>query len=486
MSIENSSDPNLIKPIQAALRNWNKENADSFLNHLYIVRQTARERMYSLRTAEKQIITEQLGILKDREPQLADTLESRFMDNEVVSKIMNRYNIAESTVYSHQSKGIRSLATLIDQYNEDARTNLDKKLKKRLEAPTTSTPIGLEDHIRDLQELLKTSSEPWIIAFEGIGGIGKTTLAHHLASRIIDEGLFDGVGWVTARRNTFNLTGRIDPLETTVQAQPNHASQSGANIEPKALLNQLISQLIPELAAENGIPYEERLSRLQLLLKEVPHLIVIDNLETVDDVEVLLPDLKQLTNPTKIILTSRERYSGRTPPYLYPVNELNEARSIALIRQEASATNLPVLASASKTELRDIYTMTGGNPLALRLVVGQAHIHPLKVILEDFKLKSGKAGGAVEQLYEFIYRNAWGQLDELERTVLLSMPLLQPAGDDVDHIIDISGLNSGEVRKGLNKLVLLNLVDVLHEGLNVRRYSIHGLTRSFLYELIHW
>jgi hypothetical protein len=238
--------------------------------------------------------------------------------------------------------------------------------------------------------------------------------------------------------------------------------------------------LLPELAPAHSSSVAQLLTVLRPRLKTTPHLIVIDNLETLVDVESLLPTLQDLANPTKFVLTSRKSYYSEPNLYHFPVPELSEPDALRLIRQEATVSNLPVLAASADDVLRPIYQTVGGNPLALRLVVGQIHIHTLESILHDLRSARGQP---VEQLYTFIYRQFWDNLDSLSRQVLLVMPLANPQGDDLEYIAEVGDIAVGDLRQALNKLVTLNLVDA-RGGLNDRRYSIHSLTRTFLQEQI--
>jgi hypothetical protein len=210
-----------------------------------------------------------------------------------------------------------------------------------------------------------------------------------------------------------------------------------------------------------------------------PHLIVIDNLETLHDAESLLPTLRSLYGPTKILLTSRESHYGEGDVYHFPVPELREVDALRLVRQEATLRNLPHLLAASDNELHPIYETVGGNPLALRLIVGQCYAHDLRAVLNDLVAARGKA----EVLYTYIYRRAWEHLDESAQNALLAMPLLHPTGGRFEDLVAISEIEPPVLRSALERLTLQNLVDVRGE-VDSRRYSIHNLTRAFLQEAV--
>ncbi len=154
-----------------------------------------------------------------------------------------------------------------------------------------------------------------------------------------------------------------------------------------------------------------------------------------------------------------------------------------MIRQEAAGRNSTHLQQATDAELQPIVDIAGGNPLALRLIVGQTHIHSLAVVLENLT----KARGVhIENLYTHIYHQAWQRLDETTRHTLLAMPLVTAAGADLAHLAEISAIKPEQLSQSLENLVKINLVDVRGD-LHQRRYSIHNLTRTFLHEqVLRW
>jgi hypothetical protein len=225
---------------------------------------------------------------------------------------------------------------------------------------------------------------------------------------------------------------------------------------------------------------------LQQRLHSAPHLIVIDNLETLLDVESLLGALRELVNPSKFLLTSRISRFYETDIFHFTLPELNAADALALVRQEAWVRNQPELAAASDAELQPIYATVGGNPLALRLVVGQTHIHALDQVLANLREAQGQR---VEQLYHYIYWQAWHNLEPLAQQTLLLMPLVTEAGGDLAYLTQMAaaaGLSAANVSDGLDHLVALNLVDS-RGGLHERHYTIHALTRAFLQQqVLRW
>lgn len=463
-----STFPSLVDDVWQALKQWHGDaNALSPLRYLYLFRAEMRREAGSERRVTNQVLRNTIEVLREAHFADADFLQKRFLDLLSVQRIANQLNSAESTVYLMQKQAIERLAATVEQLEKAATAALKLSLLERLEPPTYVKLVGVEAAVAQLEQLICTPAAPWVLALEGIGGIGKTSLADTLLRHLIEQGRYDEVGWVTARQMRLNLGGALRSID-----QPALTAAS--------LVEKLANQLFPDLAAAPQLAPAELLRRLQARLKSIPHLIVIDNLETVVDIESLLPTLQTLGNPSKFLLTSRVVL--RTEPNIYhlPVPELSEEDALQLIRQEAEMSNLPLLAACTDAELRPIYTVVGGNPLALRLVAGQTHAYALEAILQDLQQAQGESA---ENLYTFIYRRAWDSLDRLTKRVFLTMLLVHPGGESLEFLAATGKFTVGDVRLALNKLVLQSLVDVRGD-LHQRRYSIHSLTRTFLQEQV--
>jgi hypothetical protein len=131
--------------------------------------------------------------------------------------------------------------------------------------------------------------------------------------------------------------------------------------------------------------------------------------------------------------------------------------------------------------LEAIYRVVGGNPLALKLVIGQIHILPLSHVLENLRQAQGKR---TEDLYTYIYWQAWQRLDTPSQKVLLVMPLAQ--GGTLVQLTRVSELALPELNQALEHLITLSLVEA-YGDIEERRYRIHRLTETFLLtEVTKW
>jgi hypothetical protein len=114
-------------------------------------------------------------------------------------------------------------------------------------------------------------------------------------------------------------------------------------------------------------------------------------------------------------------------------------------------------------------------------VIGQICVLPLPLVLENLKQARGKK---TDELYTYIYWQAWQTMDAVSRQLLLVMPLAQDG--TLAQLIALSDLDANDVNQALEQLMALSLVEVRGD-LQQHRYRIHRLTETFLLnEVVKW
>lgn len=459
---------NLTDAIRTALADWHRpQSTSSPFAGLHLFQQALGHEARTPHQATNALLHDLVETLKTEDSESAVLLTRRFFDGEPVDRIIFSLNISESTFHRRRKEAIERLALLLQAQEQEARTRQRTVLEKRLERATYTALIGFEEYQADLAAALVQAGPPWLVSLEGIGGIGKTSLAHAISHQLIQQSAFEDFGWVSARPQLFELKGAI-----MVVQQP--------ALSVGELVDQLLVQLRPDLPHPERLSSDEAHHLLKTRLKQNRHLIVIDNLETVEGLAELLPALCDLANPSKFLLTSREHFYHDCAIHHFQLPELNQSGALRLLRHEIGQHNLTHLAQADDDDLAQIYQTVGGNPLALRLVVGQTHIFALADILADLRQARSQS---VEELYTFIYWRAWNSLTEPARVLFLTMPLLTEAGESFADLVQLSELEPATVQTSLKRLVELNLVNSLGDH-QARRYTIHNLTRTFLQEQI--
>ena len=453
--------------VQDTLQRWHNPRADDPLEHLTLHRNLQRQGVVAPRQATQRLIVDGLEQLAAANNEGAQILHLHYIDRLKVHAIAGQLSLHEGTINKKQRDALAQLTDLLYAQEVAAREAVLQQAYSRLEQPTYLQLFGVDEYVtRWLAQVLQPGP-PWLFAIEGMGGMGKTSLADSLMRRVIVAAPWCTVAWATARQRVLNLGGSIDPLPAPA-------------LSAEALVDVLCSQLLPDAAARPRLSAQEKYQLLRAELKRTPHLVVVDNLETVQDVDVLLTHLRDFAEPSRFLLTSRHNLYHAPDIHHFSVPQLGRAPALALIRFEAKIRNLPGIAAADDDELAAIYDNVGGNPLALRLVVGQLHVHTLPAILHDLASVNSRK---VENLYTFIYRRAWENLDEPGRRLLLTMPLTNSDGADLAFLAAVSGLEGADLHHALETLVMFNLIDARGE-LHHRLYSIHNLTRTFLQEQV--
>lgn len=459
----------LQSSIHDALSSWNKPGGkeEGGLPTLLLIQDKVVElgegqSLAALHRAVNQVLLSGLEELAQQQPTAATLLQARFLDDKTLQQVAYKLHASTDQVTRWQRAAIAGLSQIILGRENTLRTARLQKLESQLPASPYTRLFGLEQAQGTLVEQLLRPTEPWVVAISGIGGIGKTSLADAVTRQVIQFLTFESVVW----------------LHIGVH------SLSGVAPSPELVLENVLLALSEklELKVTDSLSVGEWLARLRRVLKARPHLIILDNLETEVETSYLLERLGELIAPTKLLLTTRTRLSGQMPIYSFSLDELALADASALLRHHAATIGLTEQNKLAESDIGAIYQVTGGNPLALKLVAGLAAVLPLSQILADL-VRSRR--GPIEDLYQHIYWRAWQILSQEAQTLLQAMALTAEVGALPEQMRDISGLTEPSFWAAVQELVSRSLLEV-RGTLQERRYGIHRLTETFLQtEILH-
>ncbi|MCB9418774.1 MAG: hypothetical protein H6667_03145 [Ardenticatenaceae bacterium] len=407
-----------------------------------------------------------LDELKKASPEAEDLLRARFEHRRDVISVANSLNVSEPSVYYRQRQSIHQLTEILLQLESTASADWRNRMTARLELQTYSQLVGVQQSRAALLEALLDNQAHFIVALDGLGGIGKTALADQVTRDLIQTTRFDEIAWITAKHTHLSTLGRLQ-------------IESG---RPALTFPMLVDKLAHQfdLSQHDDLTQLDQQRLVIRFLRERTCLIVIDNLETVADYHNLLPELRKWQRPTKFLLTSRLRLLDEPDVFSLPLKELSIDSAYKLIRFEAERTGFTDLAKASEADLQAIYQAVGGNPLALKLIIGQLRFHSLSHVLKRFGQASNQPSDA--GIFDYIYREIWETLDDAHKMVLLALTQAGETGFNLDHIAEISTISLESVSRSLEKLILLSMVD-LSGNLLERRYRLHRLTEVFLLKM---
>ncbi|MBK7896776.1 MAG: NB-ARC domain-containing protein [Candidatus Promineifilaceae bacterium] len=447
--------------VPKALRTWSNltDTADDPLAQLLIVQQVQTNASGSA-SATYQVLRSGIQQLQEQDPVGAQILTDRFVDDQTILMTARKLNLSEDQVKRRQRDAIRNLTQLLWDQETAVRQNRLHTLQAKLPPPTYTNLFGSQSHVDQLLGYLTRPHAPGVIAIVGIGGIGKTALADQVVRAILPRYIFQDIFWL-----------RVSPDDT-----------NGA-LPPEAILEKIINDLAEHLCPQTTISSNGRIACLRQTLKNRPTLIVIDNLESEADTTLLLDALNDWAIPSKFLLTTRVRLPAASAAYSLVLDELPQATAADLIYAQAQNLNLTDLAQAPDALIHQIYAVTGGNPLALKLVVGLTAVLPLQQILTDL---TAAQISEIGQLYRHVYWQAWQSLSPAGQTLLEMMPLAAGVGVKPAQMQAMSSLTEQQLWPAITELVNRSLLEVRGTTWE-RRYGIHRLTESFLRtEIIHW
>jgi hypothetical protein len=321
--------------------------------------------------------------------------------------------------------------------------------------------IGRSQELNSLLEALREPERKPIIAVVGLGGIGKTTLAQEAMEQSWREEIFDHVVWTSAKTERFVGEGT---LQTGV---------SDYNLEQ--LFDTIGRQCERRDIAK--LPFEQKPAAVKHLLLTQHVLVVLDNLETVPNSDAFVEEIFQILGQSKLLVTSRHQVRHERA-FTLDLSGLYEEESLTFLREDSEDRGITAIAQAKPDDLLEIYQVTGGAPLAMKLVVGQASRWPLERILNN--LKAARFEGPNYDFYRFVFKHSWDMLETESQKVLVSMSVFDLANGSTEIGLQrVSQIEADAVRQALDQLMLLSLVDVLGD-LEERRYTLHSLTHYFI------
>jgi len=312
--------------------------------------------------------------------------------------------------------------------------------------------IGREKEKRQVHEALRSRS--FIITIDGIGGIGKTSLAlevlHECLAASQNSQLtpseiqrFEAFIWTSARDRELAINDVLDTIARTLEYP-------------------FITQLSPE----------EKRHEISKRLQEKSCLLIVDNFETITD-DVVHDFVLNLPEPSKCLITSRAQSLRQARAV--SLRGLAKEEALSLIKNEGVRLGIDLEALvADDRNFHRLYEATGGAPLAIRWAIGQIKQRGQSV---DGVLNSlHEARG---DIFEFIFKRAWSLLSDSAKRILLVMPVFAASASKA-AIEAASDVHKWELDEGLGQLVELWLLEASEKlDESKRRYSLHPLTRFF-------
>ena len=388
---------------------------------------THLERMISLHKKNLYTLEEMLATYGSDQP--LHLINSATMEREAIAR------------YSKQIEGIT--ATTHENEKSNALTNL----------PRRPYFVGREEEIKTILQSLQPNSRTFIVGIEGIGGVGKSTLAIELSYLCVENDLFESVIWISAKESILTLQG----------------------IEPVIPEAKTLSEILITIGTSLGNPtignlsIQDQIKRAYNLLSRRTTLLVLDNFETLsrNEQREIIDFLRRSPITIKVVITSRERVSEGQ---IIRLQGLSFDESNALLEWDAQQKNIQL----TKDQNKYLVDITGGLPLALLWVQGQIAVlgYSVTQVLDKLSLDTDIP------ILKYCFDHSWNLLRHNNEKKLLFILALQPEAVSRVALKEIAGIeDSDSFDNAISDLLQLTLI----EHVAGRDYfSILPLTRRFI------
>lgn len=313
----------------------------------------------------------------------------------------------------------------------------------------------------DKNRVLQGLASEWpLISIEGIGGVGKTTLALEIAYYCLHDPEqllqhpFDAVVWVSAKE------------------------RSGG----EEWLNEVMDQIASVLDYPAYAVSQKKQSKIGQLLLKYRTLVVVDNFETIENPDRLIAWLRQIPEPSKVLITSRlaQLRGPLDRPWVVHLRGFSEDEAFQLIHNHVQRLELAESLVANEDDLRRLIRITEGNPQAIVMALGYLENRDiqLNVIIGDLQT----ASQSVEAIFDYLYQKEWEALESYPdaQHLLFAITFFEdPANEDA--LKTAAGMSESSFRSSAQELKIMSLFEDMEPSKgSLPRYSIHPLTRAFV------
>lgn len=342
------------------------------------------------------------------------------------------------------------------------------------QAPRLDTPfLGRTTEFKQSREWLLTNDRVCVIL--GMGGVGKSFLAAYIAAQL--HPLFpDGVLWAripdSQPANDLPIADKLMPILGTF------AEAYGRDVSQYADLDSRV-RIVHEVLAKKRA------------------LVVLDNLQSSQELELLLPGTKLCS----ILITTRYPKSIQGYKTVVHLTPFQAADGLALLGSFVGTERI----KDEKIGAQQIIDFVGGLPLALRVIGSTLAAAPYLTIaeysdmllieesslthLEDWQDTSK----SVRASFELSYR----RLDDLSQVLFATLALFDNEDFSVDALCAVTRANPVQVKLQMGRLTSVSLVETVtvsdREFLSsiapdkaqqsiLERYRLHSLLRLFARE----
>src|SRR5687767_6327566 len=350
----------------------------------------------------------------------------------------------EKEAIARYSKQIENLTSSADESEHS---------KALMNLPRRPYFVGREDEIKTALQSLQPNSRTFIIGIEGIGGVGKSTLAIELAYLCVENDLFESVIWISAKEATLTLHG-IEPVMPEAKTLSDILITIGTSLGNPTIGNLSI---------------QDQIKRAYSLLSRRTTLLVLDNFESLsrNEQREIIDFLRRSPITLKVVITSRERVSEGQ---IIRLQGLSFEESHALLEWDAQQKNIQL----TKVQIMYLVDITGGLPLALLWVQGQIAVlgYSVTQVLDKLSLDTDIP------ILQYCFNSSSNLLQHSNEKKLLVVLAVRPEAVSGGALREITGIDDADsFDSAISDLLQLTLIE---HASNRDYFSILPLTRRFI------
>ncbi len=305
---------------------------------------------------------------------------------------------------------------------------------------------GRTELVSDLSTVLMNATGQAVVvtSLAGIGGVGKTTLAVHVAHRVRAE-FPDGQLYVDLR------------------------GAGASPADPVVVLGDFLHALG---VTENPDSLEQRAALYRSLLANRRMLILLDNARDADQIQPLIPGVSGCA----VLATSRSRLAGIPGAQLFDVEELTPDEALALF---AAIVGEHRVAAEPEAAMK-VVTACGFLPLAVRIAAARLASRP-RWSVSDLARRLADQRRRLDELQlgnlavETTIGLGYGQLSEPEARAFRLLALIDSPDIPLTAAAALLGVDEYAAEDLAEALVEANMLECFTPG----RYRYHDLLRLY-------